>query len=145
MSHWRILLWLLVGALLGFGVIAILSIGIFFVVAGLALLIFAAIRTRGGSFWAALVGFGVAPAALLLWDVTAQPWACNPGGPGQSGINAQTGVSYYTCVDTFVGPLTTYHVLAAGFGVVALLGLLCGLGALLWRRRRFGGERGLPA
>ncbi len=31
--------------------------------------------------------------------------------------------AYYTCVDTFVGPLTTYHVLVAFFGVIALFGL----------------------
>ena len=137
--NWRFLYWLLVGALLGLGVIAILSIGVFFLAAGLALLIFGAIRLGGRGLWAGLVGFGAAPAALLLWDVTSKPWACIPANgvvvsttaaPGQS----STSPNYFTCVNTFAGPLTTYHVLAAGFGAIALVGLLLGL-ALLWRRR----------
>lgn len=145
LSNWRILYWLFVGALLGFGFIAILSIGSIFVLAGLGLLIFGAIRFGGSGLWAALFGFGAAPAALLIWDVTAKPWACDLGGPGQSGVSAQPGVNYYTCVDTFVGPLTTYHVMAAGFGALALLGLLIGMVLLLRQRRRFGGGRGVPA
>src|SRR5512146_832067 len=62
MSGGRTLYWLLTGACLGFGVIAILSIGIFFLAAGLILLVVGAIRFRGKSLWAALVGFGGAPA-----------------------------------------------------------------------------------
>lgn len=138
MSNWRILYWLLVGALLGFGLIAILSIGVFFLAAGLILLIFGAIRFGGKRLWAGIVGFGLAPALLLLWDVTSQPWACNPGGPGQGGTSAQAGINYYTCVNTFAGPLTTYHVMAAIFGAIALVGLLFPLLALLWRQMRGG-------
>lgn len=136
MSTGRIFYWLLVGALFGLGVIAILSIGVFLLAAGLALLIFGAIRFGARGLWAGLVGFGAAPALLLLWDVTSQPWACNPGGPGLSDATTQTGVNYYTCVNTPVGVLTAYHVMAAGFGAIALVGLLLGLAALLWRRGR---------
>ncbi len=137
--NWRFLYWLLVGALLGFGVIAILSIGVIFLAAGLALLIFGAIRFGARGLWAGIVGFGAAPAALLLWDVTSQPWACMPANhtvvspviaPGAS----YTSPNYYTCVNTFAGPLTTYHVLAAGFGAIALVGLLLGLALLLCGR-----------
>lgn len=94
--------------------------------------------------WAAIVGFGVAPAALLLWDVTSQPWACEPANhtvvspivpPGTS----YTSPNYYTCVNTFAGPLTTYHVLAAIFGAIAIVGLLWGLLALVWGARHPGG------
>lgn len=146
MSTGRILYWLLVGALIGFGVIAILSIGIFFLVAGLALLIYGAIRVRGTGLWAALVGFGATPAAILLWDVTSQPWACmpanhtvyspdlSPGGPA-----TYTSPNYFECVSTPIGLLTSYHVMAAGFGAIALFGLLLGLAPLLWRRGRAGG------
>ncbi|HET9109718.1 MAG TPA: hypothetical protein VFN78_02720 [Ktedonobacterales bacterium] len=142
MANWRIPYWLLVGALLGLGVISILSIGLLVLPVGLILLAFGAIRFGGGRLWAALVGFGAAPALLLLWDVTSQPWACNPGGPGLSGSTTQTGVNYFTCVNTFVGPLTTYHVMAAIFGAIALVGLLWGLAALLWgtAARRNGGH-----
>jgi cytochrome bd-type quinol oxidase subunit 1 len=143
MSNWRILYWLLVGALFGFGVISILSIGIFVLAAGLVLLIYGAIRFGGGRMWAALIGFGVAPAALLLWDVTAQPWACEPTNhttysPIVQAGQTYTSPNYFTCVNTPVGPLTTYHVLAAIFGVIALAGLLIGLLALLWDGRRRG-------
>ena len=119
MSGGRTLYWLLTGACLGFGVIAILSIGIFFLAAGLILLVVGAIRFRGKSLWAALVGFGGAPALLLIWDVVSGPWGCITPGGGDS----QPGVSYYTCVETPVGQLPSYHVMAFGFGVIALAGL----------------------
>lgn len=143
MSTAKTLYWLLVGALLGFGFIAILSIGIIFIVAGLALLIFGAIRLGGRELWAGLVGFGLAPAALLIWDVTSQPWACMPANhtvtspvipPG--GPATYTSPNYYDCVNTFAGPLTTYHVMAAIFLGIALVGLLIGLGVGLAGRRR---------
>src|SRR5512146_595527 len=93
MSGGRTLYWLLTGACLGFG----------------------AIRFRGKSLWAALVGFGGAPALLLIWDVVSGPWGCITPGGGDS----QPGVRYYTCVETPVGQLTSYHVMAFGFGVIA--------------------------
>lgn len=114
----RILYWLLAGALIGFGVIAILSIGSPFILLGMILVIFGAIRLGGAGVWAALVGFGGVPAGILIWDVASAPWACmSPTG------GALPNVNYYTCVDTFLGTLTTYHVMAFGFGVIALVGL----------------------
>lgn len=148
MSNWRILFWFIVGACFGFGVISILSIGIIFLVAGLLLLIVGALRLGPRRMWAAIVGFGALPAAILLWDVTSQPWACEPANhtvyspivpPGAS----YTSPSYYTCVQTFAGPLTTYHVLAAIFGAIAIVGVIWGLVAL-WRgggRHAGGGPR----
>ncbi len=134
MSNWRIPYWLLVGALLGLGVIAILSIGIFLLIAGLALLIFGAIRFGARGLWAALVGFGAAPAALLLWDV-AQGWSCAADGASASG-GSPGGGAVYTCVSTPIGAVTTYHIMAAIFGAIALVGLLLGLSALRWGRAR---------
>lgn len=139
MSTGRTLYWLFVGVLLGIGLIAILGIGIFLLIPGIALLIFGAARFRGRGLWAVLVGFGAAPALLLLWDVSSGPWACQPANhtyvsptlpPGAS----YTSPSFYSCVSTPLGQLTTYHVMAAGFGAIALFGLLLGLAALLWRR-----------
>lgn len=148
MSNWRILYWFIVGACFGFGVISILSIGIIFLAAGLLLLIFGALRLGPRRMWAAIVGFGALPAAILLWDVTSQPWACEPANhtvyspvvpPGAS----YTSPNYFTCVQTFAGPLTTYHVLAAIFGAIAIVGVIWGLVAL-WRgggRHADGGPR----
>jgi hypothetical protein len=115
----RVAYWLLTGALLGFGLIAILSIGAPVLLVGVILLIFGAIRLGGRGLWAAAVGFGCIPALILLYDVTSAPWACLSAGQSTS----QPDVSYYTCVDTPVGPLTTYHILAVGFGAIALIGL----------------------
>jgi hypothetical protein len=111
--------WLLTGALVGFGLIAILSIGAPFLLVGLLLLIFGAIRLGGAGLWAAVVGFGIVPALILLYDVTSAPWACLSAGQATSEPNT----SYYTCFNTPVGPLTTYHILAVSFGIIALVGL----------------------
>jgi hypothetical protein len=58
------------------------------------------------------------PAFIIVWDVTSAPWACASPTRG-----ALPNVNYFTCVDTFVGTVTTYHVMAFGFGVIALIGL----------------------
>jgi cytochrome bd-type quinol oxidase subunit 1 len=149
MSYWRILYWLLVGALLGIGVISIFSIGIFLLAAGLILLIFGAIRFGGRGLLAAMVGFGVGPALVLLWDVTSMAWACQPAdGVTSSPVvysgQTYTSPNYYSCVNTFIGPLTSYHVLAAGFGAVALIVVLIGVVTLVLRGPRRGGD-GHPA
>jgi hypothetical protein len=129
----RILYWLLTGACIGFGVIAILSIGIFFLLAGVILLALGIIRLGGRGLWAALVGFGVLPAAILIWDVVSAPWACITSGGGES----QAGVNYYNCTQTPIGALTNYHVMAAGFIVLALAGLAYPLVARLrWQGSR---------
>jgi hypothetical protein len=51
--------------------------------------------------------------------VTSAPWACQP----RNRELALPNVNYYSCVDTFAGQLTTCHVLAFGFGLIALAGL----------------------
>jgi hypothetical protein len=124
--------WFMTGALIGFGSIAILSIGFPFIVLGIVLVTVGLIRVRGQEWWAALVGFGGVPALILVWDVTSKPWACMStfGGGSLPGIN------YYTCVDTPVGPLTSYHIMAIGFGAIALLGLVWALLSALITRGR---------
>jgi hypothetical protein len=116
----RVLYWLLTGALIGFGAIAILSIGVPFLLLGLILLVVGAIRLGGAGLWAALVGFGGLPAAILVWDLASAPWACT------STISEELpNVNYFSdCVATVLGPLTPYHVMAFGFGVIALVGLV---------------------
>jgi len=132
MSIGRTLYWLLTGALLGFGFIGVLSIGLPFILLGIILTIFGAIRLRGTVVWAALVGFGGLPALILLWDVTSTPWACQQNG----GFSPKPNVNYYTCVDTFIGQVTSYHVLAFAFAVIALIGIAWPLLQHLWNRRQ---------
>ncbi len=126
------LYWLFTGAVIGFGVISILSIGILFLVLGFGLLVFGLIRGWFGGLWAALVGFGGLPALILVWDVTSAPWACI----SNVAVLSIPHVNYYTCVDTFFGRVTTYHVLAIGFGIIALLGLAWPLLSRRGRRPR---------
>jgi hypothetical protein len=125
----RTLYWLLTGALIGFGVIAAASIGIPFFLLGVVLVVVGALRVGGAGLWAALVGFGGLPASILVWDLTSAPWACMSPTGGEL-----PNVHYFTCVDTFLGPLTTYHVMAFGFGVIALVGLAWPLLHRLWTR-----------
>jgi hypothetical protein len=132
MSIGRTLYWLLTGALIGFGCIAILSIGFPFLVLGLILLPVGAIRLGGRGLWAALVGLGGLPALIRIRDLTRMPWACLPG----NGELSLPNVGYFTCVDTFAGRLTTYHVLAFGFGVIAVAGLAWPLLSRVWRQGR---------
>ena len=124
---WRIVYWLLTGALLGVGFIAILSIGSLFLLLGVLLVVFGALRVGPRGIWAALVGFGAAPAGILIWDVVSAPWACQ-GGEGLPNVN------YFSCIDTPFGLLTTYHILALFFGVIALFGLAWPLAQRLWTR-----------
>lgn len=133
MSTGRAVYWLVTGAIIGFGIIAILSIGLPFLILGLLLTAFGAVRLGIREIWAAVVGLGGLPVAILLWDVATAPWLCAPQGGGSSSL---PNVNYYTCVDTPVGMLTTYHVLAFWFGVTALLGLAWPLLYLLIRRIR---------
>lgn len=126
----RVLYWLLTGALIGFGMIGILSIGFPFLLLGLAGVIFGAIRLGSSGLWAALIGFGGLPAVILVWDVTSMPWACS----SPTGAATTPNTNYYTCVDTFLGPLTTYQVMAFGFGAIALLGLVWPLLLQVWVR-----------
>lgn len=86
------LYWLLTGALIGFGVIAILSVGIPFLLLGLILVVFGAVRHKGAGLWAALVGVGGLPVLILVWDVISAPWACATS-------DALPNVHYSTCVD----------------------------------------------
>lgn len=149
MANWWTLYWLVVGALFGLGVISILSIGVILLALGIVLLIFGALRLGGRGLWAGVVGFGLAPALLLVWDVTSWPRACISNHPiyspvipaGSPAGTTYRSPNYFQCVQTPAGTYTSYHVLAAIFGVIALLGLL--LGVALYLRGRHHRDGGL--
>lgn len=117
--------WLITGALTGSSLLGVLSFGFPFVILGVILVAVGLIWMRGAEWWTALVGFGGVPAVLLLLEVTSRPWACISG-PVTGG---RPNVGYYTCVETPVGPLTIYHIMAIVFGAIALAGLVWAL----WR------------
>ena len=68
-STLRAIYWAITGALIGVGMIAILSIGIFLLAVSVPLLIVGAMRGWLRELWAAVVGFGVAPMLILLADL----------------------------------------------------------------------------
>jgi hypothetical protein len=65
----RALYWFVVGGLIGFGVIAILSIGWPAIVLGLILAVVGVIRFGVREGWGALLGGGLVPLAFLLYDL----------------------------------------------------------------------------
>jgi hypothetical protein len=105
--------WLMTGGLIGFGVIGILSIGLPFLLLGLLLLIAGLAFWRGKGFWLALIGLGVLPAAILVFDIVTAPPPC-PAGP----IRLPPGAHSYICS----GPLNQYYPLIAIFAAIALVG-----------------------
>ena len=119
--------WLITGGLIGFGVLGLLSIGLPFLLLGLLLLI-AGLRfwhTQG--FWLVLIGLGVLPTAILVFDIMTAPPPC-PAGP----IRLPPGVHSYECG----GSLNNYYVLAAIFGALALVGAAWPLFRWLLQTRR---------
>jgi hypothetical protein len=119
------LLWAFVGALLGVGFIAILSIGWALLAAGILLAASAAWLTRGRGWWAALVTFGLFPAAILFFDILSAPPPC----PTQP-VNVSSGS--YTCGE--IPPSYTY--LALTFLAIAVAGALIPLALRLLRGLR---------
>lgn len=126
-----LVLWGFVGALFGVGLIAILSIGWPLILLGLVLAGAIAWIGRGRGFWAALIGFGIAPAAILIFDIVTAPPPC----PAQPVV--VTGGSF-TC--GYIPP--AYGYMAAAFLAVALAGALIPLVSRLLRARRDGGAAG---
>lgn len=99
----RALYWFVAGTLIGFGVLAILSIGLVFLIGGVIFVVFGAIRLGARGLWAGLVGVGLLPLLILIGDL-ASPQPIEPASTAQ-----------------------TYTLLAVIFGAIALLGLLWGL------------------
>jgi len=102
----RALYWFVAGGLIGFGVIALLSIGWPLILVGLILLVIGALRLGVRELWGAFLGGGLVPLAFLLNDLQ------NPD----------------------IQPATTaqfYQLLAMLLGAITLLGLLWGLIATL--------------
>ena len=108
--------WLLAGALIGFGLIGILSIGFPFLLVGCGLLIYGIVRFRFRGFWAFLVGFGVLPALILAAQLVGSPLpTCTVTASGVS-YTSPPGVTNGGCYPP------SYYTLAIFFGGVALLG-----------------------
>jgi hypothetical protein len=102
----RALYWFVAGGLIGFGVIAILSIGWPLILLGLILVVVGVIRVGVRELWGALLGGGLVPLAFLLNDLQ------------NSDIQPATTAQ-------------TYQVMAQIFGGIAIAGFIWGVIALL--------------
>jgi hypothetical protein len=126
MLNWRLLYWLMTGLVIGTGLISfdVYLISLPLILIGLALLISGISRFRGSEFWALLIGLGVVPASILVFDIVTASPPCTgniltvpPGGTGAS-------CSYIP---------QSYYVFALVFAAIALVGVA---GLLLRRHRR---------
>lgn len=104
------LYWFVAGGLIGFGVIAILSIGWPAILLALILTVIGVVRLGVREVWAALLGGGLVPLAFLLYDL--QDPNIQPASTAQ-----------------------TYQTLAMIFGAIAAVGFVWGLITTLLRRR----------
>jgi hypothetical protein len=75
MGAWRLVYWLITGALLGLGLtqFAGVSLGVFFLPIGLVLLIIGLVALRGPELVAGVVGFGAFPTLLFVYVIVAFP------------------------------------------------------------------------
>jgi hypothetical protein len=113
------LYWFTCGALIGLGLASIFSVGFLLIVLGVVFLVYEVRKAGNKDLWAVVVGFGVAPASLMLGRYLTS----NLCQPGPSGISVTVGPGEsFSCSGFPDGYL--YYV--AIFGAVALIGL--GLG-----------------
>lgn len=120
MRVWPIVFWLVIGGMLGFGMLGILSIGMPFLFAGLVLAVVGAVRFRTNGLWALLVGFGVVPTVILIYDlVHVLPAYCAPNAATLTGLSATDAAR--VCADM---PSTrgTFTAMAVLYTAIALAG-----------------------
>ena len=130
MAALQLFYWFLAGALVGFGVIGILSIGLPFLLVGCGLVIYGIIRFRFRGFWAFLVGFGALPALILAAQLV--------GSPLPTCTLTSSGLSYTSPPGATSGGCypPAYYMLAIFFGCITLLGVAWPLLRVLLRRLR---------
>jgi len=104
----RALYWFVAGGLIGFGVLALPSIGWLLILVGLILVVIGALRLGVRELWGAFLGCGLVPLAFLLNQYDLQNPDIQPAASAQ-----------------FI------QVIAVVFGAIALLGLLWGVIATL--------------
>ena len=122
--------WLVAGALTGFGLLGILSIGFPFLLVGCGMLIYGIIRFRFSGFWAFLIGFGGVPLLFLLKQLVGSPMSTCTVTPTGLSYESPPGTTSSGCYPP------AYYNLAIFFGCTTLLGGVWPLLQLLIRRLR---------
>jgi hypothetical protein len=127
MRDWaKVLYWAAAGGLVGLGMIAILSIGILFLLAGVAMLVLGLLKVGTRGAWATVVGFGGVPSLLFLVDVASVFFVGDPscsgivwGNSSSGSITLSPGEESITCNEV----PGSYLVLFGVFSAIALSGL----------------------
>ncbi len=119
------LYWVATGAVMGFGLIGLMTMGFPFVVVGLVMALVGVWRPGVGGVWSFLIGFGGLPALVFLLHMiqgvrtALNPYCAEPGGPG-------------TPIPPGAGPVEcafipgSYYVMFGIFTAVALVGVVLG-------------------
>lgn len=121
-----LLYWVATGAVTGFGLIGLMTIGFPFLIAGLAMAVVGLWKPGIGEIWGVLIGFGGLPALVFLSHVVEgvrtvlNPFCAQPGGPG---IPLPSPPGTVECA--YIPG--SYYVMFAVFAAIALLGVAIGL------------------
>ncbi len=114
--------WAAAGALAGFGLIGLMTIGAPFLLVGVVLALVGLLFLRTTGLWAFFVGFGGLPALVFLLHISngirsaLNPYCPQPGEPGMPGTPGPRPVSV-----SFVP--ASYYAMFAVFAAVALFGV----------------------
>ena len=126
MQAWqRVLYWLITGALVGFGLAALASIGYPFFLIGGILFFFGVFAVGRQGFWAAVVGFGTLPAFLIVYGERLY------GGCPTTDWSSRGFLPVVVDNSNHFVPCGAIHeaqfLIAAGFAAVALVGGVWGI------------------
>ncbi|HEX2728976.1 MAG TPA: hypothetical protein VHM16_04425 [Rubrobacteraceae bacterium] len=128
MRRVEVLYWTITGAMMGFGLIGLMTIGFPFLIVGLVMAFIGLWKPGISRAWAALIGFGGLPALFFLSHMidsarsAVNPY-CNITGPNTGEINIPPEVSMVECS---YSP-ASYYVMFAVFAAITLLGVCLGL------------------
>jgi hypothetical protein len=137
-----VLYWVATGAVAGFGLIGLMTIGFPFVVLGLVLAVVGVWRPGAGGAWGFLIGFGGLPTLVFLSNLlegirtALNPYCAEsrgfgtPASPATGSIKIPPGVDHVECA-LIPG---SYYIMFVIFTGIALLGVALGL--MLRRRSR---------
>ena len=135
-----VLYWVATGAVAGFGLIGLMTIGLPFVVVGLLMTIVGAWRFGVGGAWGLLIGFGGLPALVFLSHIldgirtALNPYCAQSRGSGTPASSATGSIAIPPGFDQVECALIpgSYYIMFVIFTGIALLGVALGL---LMRRR----------
>lgn len=115
---WHVLYWIMIGGLIGLGLLSfdIVFLAVPCLIAGLGLGAFGIMRWGTSRLWAALLGFGILPALILLNDIIRAYPPCTA-----QGLTLLANTLPGTSVSCGALP-TAYYILFACFVIVALVG-----------------------